>query len=351
MQNRSQLKTSSSQTEVVQPIAKSDSSTQTRGEGLPLTSNTTMTDRAHERLFEVSTAHTEGKAASESVCEAEVVTQRSRQELLQKLRQLDSQKTAPASNPLAPPSVAMATINPLSPASVAMMGQAVTRNTESQNVATSPGPSKSGENSSGEQERKRLLLAKLMAIDEGSNPNHIKITPPQRQSGSQRTLGLNRGSSSSLTSWPEVVENMHHGRPAHASEEDPFGSRARLSGWRRGGGGVGRGSSGVRVREEQNVFVTEPVQRQTEKPQDEGSYKPLFGRRAAHTDSAPQHKPHPPPIEGSGASEHSSGPTPSISRGGLLPRRPKADAAIMKSNDVMLGAVIAEPDDLEELVL
>ena len=153
-----------------------------------------------------------------------------------------------------------------------------------------------------------------------------------------------------------------------------------------------RGRVGVRG---QKTFMTEPSQSKVTAmwglsgngrvlPQSEeanGGHKPSFGRRAANAASTAQGdggsgesksdaKPtgtDPPPPPPSWLSAHPpedkqlsgnsvlGGDSPSISagraRGGLLPRRPKAEAAVMRSHDVMPGAAVSEPDDLEELVL
>ena len=336
LHHRSQLRAASSQTEA-SSVVKSDSYTQTRGDDTPADNTVSM----------ATTPHTERGGVVEG--------QRSKQDLLQRLRDLDGQKTAPASNPLSPPSVPTTTVNPFSTPSVptTTINPFPTPSPSSKRPASKPQnppppavtESKPAASTlAAEQERKRLLLAKLMAIDEGGNPNNIKTVVQQRPVGGASSNEVSR---TSLTSWPEVVENMHQGRPAHSSEDDPFGSRVRLSGRGRGGG-VRGGRVG-----EQKVFLTEQSGLSGREKVEEGekeSYKPSFGRRAAHTDHTHQDQPHPPASEKS--YEPVSEATTPISRGGLLPRRPKADsAAVMRSDDVMPGAVISEPDDLEELVL
>ena len=348
MQHRSQLKATASQTEVTSLPQRTESSTQTEArESKPAPSQVAASTSVSEAPRDKSTVGTrtgpvenEGRFEQKAAIEAE----RSKQELLQRLRVLDSQKTAPASNSLSP-----------SPARTSVPPTTQPVNPKPHPVVA-PQPPPAAEVAAQEQERKRLLLAKLMAIDEGGDPNHVRPAPQQNPRSSSHRISANKGSSSSLTSWPEVVENMHHGRPAHASEDDPFGSRSRLTGWRRSGGR--RGENGVRERvvegaEQQKTFLTEAAERR--QPQEEKTeYKPSFGRRATRptrVDSTPNHKPHPPPGELITSENYIPEASPSISRGGLLPRRPKADTAAMTSHDVMPGAVLSEPDDIEELVL
>ena len=336
MQHRSQMKTAASQTEVASLSHRTDSSTQTMAPEISpaaATNQPSMTIIHTEAKGEKQTPQIEKTGVLHGVGEKSTTfeAQRSKEELLQRLRMLDGQKTG---NPLSPSTVrtsAPPTSQPVNPTPPAI-------------PHSEPPPT---EVDAHEQERKRLLLAKLMAIEEGGDPNHVKSVPQQNARGANSVgTPVNKGSSNvSLNSWPDVVENMHQGRPAHASEDDPFGSQSRLSGRRREGGR--RGGSGVReeVTLEQNTCLTQGDERKT-------GYKPSFGRRATrpnYTDSTPNHKPHPP--LGEASENFIPEASPSISRGGLLPRRPKADTTAMRSHDVMPGAVISEPDDIEELVL
>ena len=356
---------------------------------------------------------------------------RSKQLLIQRLQELDSQNTAPGSDPVPPvqtggsattDSTATAQPHPLQ--NLAPSG-ATTCTAEASSVSQP-------ETATRERERKQLLLAKLMAIDDGNDPNYANTTPKSSQNqpppvearvpGISSEHGTSRnmetGSSSSISSWPEVVENMHQGRPAHASEDDPFGSKTRLSSLKKtatgkgktaGGGAVdtgagvrGRGGLGGRGR---HTFVTEHPEPPGEvlgggarrgpgggggsgesKPHPEpvageagAGYKPSFGRRAtnaiANTSRPSSESRTDPPslLPGSAGKTIHTDPTSSwqqsldqegkqspahpafggdARRGGVLPQRPKApEPAAMKSYDVMPGAVVSEPDDLEELVL
>ena len=96
-----------------------------------------------------------------------------------------------------------------------------------------------------------------MAIDEGGDPNKVKNAPQYtpRPPAEQRVpvpvsshrISVNKSSTSSASSWPEVVENMHHGRPAHSSDGDPFGARSQLNSLKKTGGGrVRDGGTGGR---------------------------------------------------------------------------------------------------------
>ena len=326
MQHRSQVKTATSQTDMgTGSPHRADSSTQTETKQakpvveLPtvhqVPMNTFSTESKREKATEKAGAG--GGKDEKALMEA----QRSKDELLQRLRELDGQKTAPASNPLSPATISSSVASKSRPANP-------TPPSVPQPVVSEPPPA---ELAAREQERKRLLLAKLMAIDEGGNPNNV----PQQSTRVANSLvtPANKGSSSSLNSWPEVVENMHQGRPAHASEDDPFGSRSRMSGRRRE-----RGLEGGKEQTESGKGL-------------QTGYKPSFGRRANQTDSAPNNKPCPLPGAGIASDNYIPEAAPSISRGGLLPRRPKVDTTAMRSLDVMPGAVQSDPDDIEELVL
>ena len=59
-----------------------------------------------------------------------------------------------------------------------------------------------------ERLKKEKLLAKLMAIDESDKKT--------QENGSKEN-----------PSWPDTVENLYNGRPAYATEDDPFGTKHR----------------------------------------------------------------------------------------------------------------------------
>ena len=360
LQRRSQLKATSSQTEAVSPIPKTDSSTQTSNHGNQATIATATTPSLDQTL-DIPVSSVRGVREPEPTDEKEINStslqsndtqdieeaERSKQTLLQKLRELDVQTSAPSSKPL----TSSPSIGPTRQSHVTVSPPP----TVATNLLTNK-PSMTQHDVAGEEhERKKLLLAKLMAIDEGSDPNQLKtVTPHQtkppphqvepriQQVVSTNRISANKSSTSSTSSWSEVIDNMHHGRPAHASDEDPFGSRSRLNSLKKTKTKQG---DGVSVREK--IFITEssidtrqglPIQqaeleedRDGDGDGDGGDYKPSFGRRAQ--------RPHP------------TGPRLISSSSQLLPWRPKADTTAMRSNDVMPGAIISDPDDLEELVL
>lgn len=117
-----------------------------------------------------------------------------------------------------------------------------------------------------EAQKKKLLLAKLLAIDIGANPKETvsKMDVPEPVT--------------------DTVDNMHKGKPAYASEDDPFGSR-HTSGKRLGG----------RLHSKSNKMTTKletgskqsPGQLKTAAMNSKGiipkpaqGFKPTFGRRA-----------------------------------------------------------------------
>lgn len=392
MQHRSPLKAAASQTDVVgsRPTHCVDTYTQTLHESVPVVPvNITATSVAAVKVkVESSPAQnmvTGGDimpqptaAETTAVAGNRVQPEQSKHMLIQKLRELDSQKVAPGSDPMMPSVQTNGTATVVTTQPHQGIGVDATLSPE---IKPSASQAKVATH---EQERKQLLLAKLMAIDEGSDPNSVKTTPKSSQKqlpletkpANSQTAGKITSSSSSINSWHEVIENMHQGKPAYASEDDPFGSRTRLSSTKKtlakGRMAVedirGRRDTGVR---EQTTFVTETseatpgvAERLREngdiKPSlgagsgGGGSYKPSFGRRATNaaltpgtlrdqagdqTKDTPRH-----PVFGE--------PPPAVAgRGRLLPQRPKAEQAAMKSYDVMPGAIVSEPDDLEELVL
>lgn len=392
MQHRSPLKAAASQTDVVgsRPVHCVDSYTQTLHESVPVVPVNTAastTPAAVEVKVESSPAQTGGDivptaAETTAVAENKVQAQQSKHMLIQKLRELDSQKVAPGSNPI--PSVqtngtaTVVTATTTQPRPLQSIGVAATLSPE-----VKPSTSQEGV-AAHEQERKQLLLAKLMAIDEGSDPNSVKMTPKSSQKQppletkptNSHTASKITSSSSSITSWHEVIENMHQGKPAYASEDDPFGSRSRLSSTKKtlakGRMAVeevrGRRDTGLR---EQTTFMTETSEathgvadRLREngdiKPSlvqagrgGGGSYKPSFGRRATNAGLTPRAL----RDQTEGQTEDTAGhsvfgePPAAAGRGRLLPQRPKAEQTAMKSYDIMPGAIVSEPDDLEELVL
>lgn len=377
MQHRSQMRAASSQTEVVRQSESVETATQTADNlpplvpTLPATIPHTTADVKTEAV--VNTVQVPADSYSGGSGGAE--EQRSKHVLLQRLRELDGQTPAPSSKPIPP-------VKTTGAASALAVATTLTHHTP-----TAPLPSgvnssmshseatDSAANAASERGRRQLLLARLMAIDEGNNPEHVKSTPqnPQRHASprgqevanSPHGITANKTSSSSLSSWPEVIENMHHGRPAYASEHDPFGSKSRLSSLKRGDRGGRRETRGGGSGKERRVISdlvpqpvpgrwgldgerTPPTDQQLAKK--DNQYKPSFGRRAHTRSDQPPNDPHPPQERKSSDSSLLS-PSISTGRGGLLPRRPKADAGAMRSHDVMPGAVVSEPDDLEELVL
>lgn len=383
MQHRSQLKAASSQTDMVKASHCMDTATQTPHEkdSVPAApaDNTAVEQSPTQNTAKIPPAV--GGAMSSETAANHVQAQESKHVLIQKLRELDSQKSAPGCDPVAPvqtsgfATVVTTTTTQPPPLQPIVVSTALP-------LDTNPPVSVAAQ----EQEKKQLLLAKLMAIDEGSDPNFVATTPKssQKQPPPLETKPINShtgskitSSGSSITSWHEVIENMHHGKPAYASEDDPFGSRTRLNCTKKtlAKGKVavedvrGRRSTGVRGQATFMTETSEPISSAVEDKwklgesrvqagRDGSDYKPSFGRRATNAEPKPN-------VPRGQAEDHTHLPRDTIAtehlvfgesagmagRGGLLPRRPKAEPAAMRSDDVMPGAIVSEPDDLEELVL
>lgn len=283
------------------------------------------------------------------------------------------------------------------------------------------------------QRKKQLLLAKLMAIDDGSTAES-EGTQPQKPALKQPDATK---SSSSLRSWPDIVENMHNGKPAFASEDDPFGSRHSMGkkklseSAKRGEDSIlaaaeekevplqrakfGRRQQQVAQKQSSQITKGDPQNQTAVRAQVAGGYKPTFGRRAV---DAPRKINEPvfgrlnfesePPVTSNSIdhkqmdsgdtqdkplrthdyswemridvtpkAQNSGVDTSSIihnavggkhvnpavhgmfdsvetfkgkPRGALLPPRPKAET-VVKTFDAMPGAIVSEPDDIEEFVL
>lgn len=331
--------------------------------------------------------------------------------LLSRLRALDSQKGPPASQPIAVIShkitaenigpatsndVGPPTNNPQSTTAHTLLAQPIV--TQSSVKIPTPGAIDTPQTSAQEEEarKKKLLLAKLMAIDEGSDPKNItpsKMNVTSESVPNPNVIDHSGQSSSSLQSWQaDTVSNLHKGKPAFFTEDDPFGSRK--SSGKRSAGIVKSKSSAKASSDMTNIFGTQ-------------GYKPTFGRRAKGTakdssmnffnsefvnkdrdkavstnifgtsfnqeqkstskeqpfglyKSEPTEKPTGQDypwekrvnlasqdtslLQGPGNMSMVFGP---MSNAPLLPRRPKAEANRL---DTMPGS-LAEPDDLEELVL
>ncbi len=192
--------------------------------------------------------------------------------LLARLRALDSQKDPPGSQPITlPRSTAQQTTNVTvaadrSPPKAPPTTTSPARKPDTKPPPPSQGPSGKAETDIEAQKRKKLLLAKLMAIDEGSDPTRVIVKPstsqfsqPSQKHGprlaaSESITSANR-SNTSLQSWPDTIENMHKGKPAFSTEEDPFGkqlSRASLA-----GATSRKGSGSVRKDEGGQTFLTD----------------------------------------------------------------------------------------------
>ena len=320
--------------------------------------------------------------------------------LLSRLRALDSQKGPPASQPLTTVPVKTTTESqssqPTATASQTTDERAITR---SPPVAITKSPPVAQMTTQQEEaKKKKLLLAKLMAIDDGADPQ--KVTESKLNVASnpapQPTKDLSAHSSNSLQLWQaDTVDNLHKGKPAFFTDDDPFGSR-HSSGKR--SNGTLKANSGTK---------TSTVNDTTNILNSELGYKPTFGRRARGADPGPASSlfsggtkdtnpvsssvskgtPNRSPIFSNGLdsdsketvglldSEASSKPAGRdypwekrvnlhdnnqqqgpgnqnmvfgpMAKAPLLPLRPKAEANRV---DILPGG-LAEPDDLEELVL
>lgn len=238
------------------------------------------------------------------------VEEQKKRELLATLRAMDAQKDPPGSQPMVSSTV-KSTAQPTSNATVG--GERPTGKVTRQ--STQVPPSQPAEGDEDKAQKKKLLLAKLMAIDEGSDPSKVTmskmdVSKPQPQA-KQSTSG--RQSSSSIQSWPDTVENMYNGKPAFATEEDPFGSRhssgKKVSSTKskeffltEGGGGDSPKSKRLNRRHqlEQKKSLNfnsdismdskvVPQAHEQESTQAHG-YQPTFGRRAGASNAA-SHKP------------------------------------------------------------
>ena len=170
--------------------------------------------------MQVPTGTSEGKASVSSKLE-----EQKKRELIATLKAMDAQKDPPASQPItstATKSMAQPTSNVLVGGERSPVGKLTKQSTQ---PPTTSQPAKI--DSDEEAKKKKLLLAKLMAIDEGNDPNKVtmskmdvsKAQPPNKHPVSGRQ------STTSIQSWPETIENMYQGKPAFATDDDPFGSR------------------------------------------------------------------------------------------------------------------------------
>ena len=156
------------------------------------------------------------------------VEEQKKMDLIATLKAMDAQKDPPASQPV--PSVAVkSTAQPT--ANVTVGGERVIEKTTKQ-AANSQQPTASQKTGEGDAEeeakKKKLLLAKLMAIDDGSDPSKVTMSKMDVSKGSRPSPKHSAGghkSTTSIQSWPETVENMYNGKPAFAKDDDPFGSR------------------------------------------------------------------------------------------------------------------------------
>ena len=113
------------------------------------------------------------------------------------------------------------------------------------------------------EKRKQELLAKLSAIDDEEDESKDKQNEvvshahPQTSTSADKDIVL-------LT--PERIQNLHIGKPAHATEEDPFGSRVTASGMKK--------ASLLKVQSDQSGMFSFKY--------GSGSEKPSFGRKISN---------------------------------------------------------------------
>lgn len=96
--------------------------------------------------------------------------------------------------------------------------------------AAKPFPSKSN---SSEEKHKKDLLAQLLSTDEPANYNTQQTDAHQADEGLNATGSNTSIKSTSSTGsnykWNSRIENMHQGKPALSSKDDPFGKRGSAS--------------------------------------------------------------------------------------------------------------------------
>ena len=90
---------------------------------------------------------------------------------------------------------------------------------EDDSTAAKPLPSKSN---SLEEKRKKDLLAQLLSTDQSTTDDGLTT-------GGSSTSVKSASSTGSNYKWNTRIENMHHGKPAMATKNDPFGTRTSAS--------------------------------------------------------------------------------------------------------------------------
>ena len=102
---------------------------------------------------------------------------------------------------------------------------------EDDTTAAKPLPSNSN---SLEEKRKKDLLAQLLSTDQSTSPNvqlqtDTHLTDDGLTTGDSSTSVKSASSAGSNYKWNTRIENMHHGKPAMATKDDPFGTRTSAS--------------------------------------------------------------------------------------------------------------------------
>ena len=152
------------------------------------------------------------------------------------------------------------------------------------------------------QKKKQLLLAKLMAIDDRNRAEQESSLPQKPVLKQTEPVRSN----SSLN--PDIVENMHNGKPAFATADDPFGSRHSIA--KKHSGSVKRWKDPVVITEGEAEIASQRAKfgrrqehelghkfseeftskrrdaQAVSKSQVPGDYKPSFGRRAVNAPKA-----------------------------------------------------------------
>lgn len=101
---------------------------------------------------------------------------------------------------------------------------------EDDSTAAKPLPSKSNL----EEKRKKDLLAQLLSTDQSTSPNTQQqtdtlLTDDGLTTGGSSASVKSASSAGSNYKWNTRIENMHHGKPAMATKDDPFGTRTSAS--------------------------------------------------------------------------------------------------------------------------
>lgn len=188
---------------------------------------------AEENQLRLQKEQEEKAKAERAAEEKRLEEERKKQLLLAKLKKIDNESQSASSQSETKPTSHLEDTQPVKKKRLEdILNDGATKDDElAVTSGTKPFPSKSN---SLEDKRKKDLLAQLLSTDQPTNSNSqqetdARLTDDGLTTGGSSTSVKSTSSAGSNYKWNTRIENMHQGKPAMATKNDPFGTRTSAS--------------------------------------------------------------------------------------------------------------------------